>query len=67
MDVKNVYQVPLALHEEGLSEIILEKLGLPVKEPKLNKWNEINQKISKPPNKVDIALVGKYVDLKESY
>lgn len=67
MDVQSIYQVPISLDKEGISKIILKKLGLPVTEPNLEKWREINQKITKPQGEVDIAIVGKYLDLKESY
>lgn len=67
MDMRFIYQVPLALHREGLSKLILGKLGLPNKEPNLEEWISINQIIEKPRDRVDIAIVGKYIDLKESY
>lgn len=67
MDAKSIYQVPLNLHQEGLSKIILEKLGLPEREPDLKQWELINQKIDKPDDEVKIAIVGKYMALKESY
>ncbi len=67
MDVDFIYQVPLALHEQGLTNLILEKLGLPETEPDLSQWQAINQKINKPDFEVSIAIVGKYIDLKESY
>ncbi|MCH8208062.1 MAG: CTP synthase [Nitrospinae bacterium] len=67
MDVQYVYQVPLALHREGLSKLILDKLGIADKEPNLDEWNKINQIIEKPLHEVTIAIVGKYIDLKESY
>jgi len=67
MDAKSIYQVPLNLHQEGLSKIILEKLSLPEKEPDLAQWELINSNIDKPQDEVSIAIVGKYTDLKESY
>lgn len=67
MDAKSIYQVPLNLYEEGLSRIILEKLGLPAKEPDLKQWELIIQNIEKPRDEVKIAIVGKYTALKESY
>ncbi len=67
MDVKSIYQVPLNLYREGICKIILRKLGLAPKEPNLDSWKEINQKLTKPQGEVNIALVGKYIDLKESY
>jgi CTP synthase len=67
IDVESIYQVPLSLDKEGICKITLKKLGLPVTEPNLDQWIEINQKIAKPKGEVNIALVGKYLDLKESY
>jgi len=66
-DAASIYEVPLNLHEEGLSRIILEKLGLTDIEPKLDPWKQINACLREPEGEVDIAIVGKYVDLKESY
>jgi len=67
MDAKSIYQVPLNLHHEGLSRIILEKLGMPGVQPDLSQWEAINKYIEKPEGEVDIAIVGKYIELKESY
>ena len=67
MDAKSIYQVPLNLHREGLSRIILEKLGMPGVEPDLSQWEAINKYLEKPEGEVDIAIVGKYLELKESY
>jgi CTP synthase len=66
-DVDSIYQVPLALHKEGLDKIIVNKFGIKDKSPNLSKWQEINVRIQKPKNEVEIAIVGKYLDLKESY
>jgi CTP synthase len=66
-DVDSIYQVPLALHKEGLDKIIVRKCGIKDKTPNLSKWQEINVRIQKPKNEVEIAIVGKYLDLKESY
>ncbi|MFQ5673869.1 MAG: CTP synthase [Nitrospinales bacterium] len=67
VDVKSIYTVPLQFHEEGLDKIIIRKLGLRAGEPDLSQWDEINRKIYKPQGEVDIAVVGKYLELKESY
>ena len=68
MDVKNIYEVPLSLEKEGLADIIASKLGLSVKKPNLDSWKRVVQGLSKPKlGKVDIAVVGKYVDLQDSY
>ena len=67
MDVNSIYEVPLSLEKEGLGEIILEKLGMKEKKPDLARWEEINKILKKPEGEVKIGIVGKYVDLKESY
>ena len=67
MDVETIYEVPLALNEEGLARQICGKLGLPCGEPDLTPWKEIVKKIKEPRHEVSIAIVGKYVGLKDSY
>jgi CTP synthase len=67
MDVPSIYKVPLSLEKEGLCEIVLEKMGMKPKKPDLERWQSINQILSKPKYEVRIGIVGKYVDLKESY
>jgi len=67
MDVSSIYEVPLSLEKEGLGEIILEKLGIKANQPDLERWKKINNILKKPAGEVKIGIVGKYVDLKESY
>jgi CTP synthase len=67
MDVSSIYEVPLSLEKEGLCKIILEKLRMKGKDPDLERWQKINQILKKPEGEVKIGIVGKYVDLKESY
>ena len=67
MDVSSIYEVPLSLEKEGLGKIILDKLGIKAKEPDLERWEKINSILMKPTGEVKISIVGKYVDLKESY
>ncbi len=66
-DVNSIYELPMALYEEGLDQKIAIMLKLPAKNPNLKKWKSIAHRIYHPKGKVDIAIVGKYVDLKESY
>ena len=63
----NIYQVPLTLKEEGLDKIVLEKLGLPQREPNLREWEKMVEKINNLQEKVTVALVGKYTALKDAY
>ena len=67
MDVASIYEVPLSLEKEGLCKIILKKLGMKPTQPNLERWQTINQILIKPEKEVRIGIVGKYVDLKESY
>ncbi|KKL65167.1 hypothetical protein LCGC14_2157680, partial [marine sediment metagenome] len=67
LDVNNIYEVPLALHAEGLDAIICRKLGLEETMPDLNVWRDIHRKITEPTNEVTISIVGKYIGLKDSY
>ncbi len=66
-DVEVIYEVPLNLHREGLDSIILERLGLEAGEPDLSAWEEIVETVRNPADRVTIAIVGKYVHLKDAY
>jgi len=66
-DVQSIYEVPLSLHEEGLDNIILDILNIWTGAPRLENWEELVSKIKNPDQKVVIGIIGKYVDLKESY
>ena len=67
MDVETIYEVPLALSAEGLDQQIISKLKLPSLERNLELWKDIVRKLKEPRNEVSIAIVGKYVGLKDSY
>ncbi|HEV8343406.1 MAG TPA: CTP synthase [Candidatus Binatia bacterium] len=66
-DVEWIYEVPLVFHQEGLDERIVEKLHIWTGAPNLRKWEKIVQILKKPKDSARIAVVGKYMDLKESY
>ena len=66
-DVESIYEVPLVLHSEGLDDIILKLLGLKTLEQDLKEWEAIVQKIKSPSHSVTIAVVGKYLELKDAY
>ncbi len=66
-DVENIYEVPLALHSEGLDTIICEDLNLPASECCLDAWRELIATIQLPQHNVTIGIVGKYVELQDSY
>ena len=66
-DVKSIYEVPMAFYDEGLDQRIAIMLKLPAKNPNLQKWEDIVYRLHHPRSVVNIAIVGKYVDLRESY
>jgi len=66
-DVDSIYEVPIVLKEEGLDSLIAKKLSLRTIEPDLSKWANVIKKIKEPEDEVNIAIVGKYVGLKDSY
>jgi len=67
-DVEHIYDLPLVLHEEGLDVRVCEKLNIWTGAPNLKPWQDCINILKQPSNgAVTIAMVGKYVDLKESY
>lgn len=66
-DAKTVYEVPLMLHREGIDDIIIKHLNIWAKKPDLTNWETVVERFTKPKTQVEIAVVGKYVDLIESY
>jgi len=66
-DATTIYRVPLNLEAEGLAEIATRKLRLQPRPPQLEDWAKIVERIDNPQNRLRIALVGKYVELKDAY
>ncbi len=66
-DVECIYEVPLVFHKEGLDGKIVELLNIWTRAPRLEAWEELVRKIQTTQQSVTIAIVGKYVDLTESY
>jgi len=66
-DVEWIYEVPLVFHEEGLDERVVEKLNIWTGAPHLKKWQRVVDVLKNPKDSVRIAVVGKYMSLKESY
>ncbi|NVM20852.1 MAG: CTP synthase [Desulfobacterales bacterium] len=66
-DVETIYEVPLLFHQEGLDNKIVALLNIWTRAPKLGRWKELVEKIKTPKYSVAIAVVGKYIHLKESY
>lgn len=67
-DLPTIYEVPLYLHKQNFDSLVLKELGLSSEtEPDLKQWNSFLQKYKNPKSKVEIALIGKYVSLQDSY
>ena len=66
-DVETVYEVPIVFRKEGLDDLIVRLLHLDTGPPNLREWDAMVQKIKRPKHEISVALVGKYVGLKESY
>lgn len=66
-DVETVYEVPLNFKQEGLDLLIEKKLGLPHRLGDLTAWEDVVNRIKNPKTEINIAVVGKYVGLKDSY
>ena len=66
-DAQSIYMIPGMLHEEDLDDIVVEKLALDVPAADLGEWNNVVDAMLHPDREINIAMVGKYVDLTESY
>jgi CTP synthase len=66
-DVDTIYEVPICLHEEGIDDRIVELLDIKASTIDLKPWEKIVDRVKHPSKNVTIALVGKYIDLKEAY
>lgn len=66
-DVESIYEVPILFHQEGLDEKVVELLGMWTRAPDFSVWQEIVDRIHDPQAETDIGIVGKYVDLRDSY
>lgn len=68
VDASSIYEVPLLMKDEKLDVVVLEKLGLKASgEVDLSKWKEFVHKLKNPKTEINIGLVGKYIELKDSY
>ena len=65
--VDTIYEVPLVLEEEGLGQLIVDKLSLKAQPPDLSQWQELVTRLKTEHGPVNIALVGKYVELQDAY
>ena len=68
IDASTIYEVPILMQNEKLDDVVLKKLNLNnIKSSKLDNWNVFVKKIKNPSNEVSIGLIGKYVELQDSY
>jgi CTP synthase len=67
LDVDNIYKVPKALFDQGLDEIVNKKFGLNLPKADLVEWDNVIDALEHPDDEVNIAMVGKYTDLADSY
>ena len=68
LDVAHIYDVPIAYHEEGLDGEVLAAFGIdPAPKPRMERWQEVSDRIHNPEGEVTIAVVGKYTGLKDAY
>ena len=67
LDADTIYKIPRMLHEQELDDIVVEKLKLDVKSADLSEWDKVIHNLEHPTGEINIAMVGKYVDLTESY
>ncbi len=68
IDASTIYDVPMMMLDEKLDEVVLEKLNIKSKKkPDMKKWQDFLDRYKNPKGKVSIALIGKYVELKDSY
>ena len=67
VDVKTIYDVPNCMFSEGLDKVVLKKMELKSTKPDLSSWNKFLDKHKNPKTTVKIALIGKYVELQDSY
>ncbi|MDO4642299.1 MAG: CTP synthase [Cardiobacteriaceae bacterium] len=67
LDVKNIYEIPLLYHKQGVDEIVIRHFGLTAEPADLSDWQQVNDAIAHLKGEVTIAMVGKYVDLTDAY
>jgi CTP synthase len=67
VDVDNIYKIPMLLHDQGLDRIVAERLHLKVPEANLAEWQRVIESMEHPEVEITLAMVGKYMHLKESY
>jgi CTP synthase len=67
VDADDIYRIPMLLHEQGLDDIVVDKLRLEVPPADLSEWRAVVSARSNPDGQIDVAMVGKYVQIRDSY
>ncbi len=67
VDAPSIYDIPKVLHREGLDAYVVRRLGLAFRDVQWQSWDELLRRVHRPAHRVEIALVGKYVDLPDAY
>ena len=67
VDAPSIYDIPKVLHTEGLDAYVVRRLDLPFRDVAWNDWDDLLQRVHEPEHTVEVALVGKYVDLPDAY
>ena len=67
LDARDIYEVPLAMHDHGLDTVIVDRLGIEAPDPDLTAWRTMVERAGRATETVTIGLVGKYVDLPDAY
>jgi len=67
-DLSSIYDAPLAYHREGMDQAVLDAFGItPAPRPNLTKWEDVSDRVHNPEGEVNVAIVGKYVQLEDAY
>ncbi|PKZ41406.1 CTP synthase [Kytococcus schroeteri] len=66
-DAPSIYDIPKVLHGEGLDAVVIRRLGLPFKDVDWTAWDDLLTRVHQPEHQVEVAVVGKYVDLPDAY
>jgi len=67
IDAASIYDIPKVLHSEGLDAYVIRRLGMPFRDVDWTNWDALLQRVHHPEHRVEVALVGKYVDLPDAY
>ncbi|GAB6897996.1 CTP synthase [Kineosporia succinea] len=66
-DAPSIYDIPKVLHSEGLDAFVVRRLGLSFRDVEWDDWNELLRRVHQPRHEIELALVGKYIDLPDAY